>query len=71
MREDMYSREENGEKDFWRSEAEEEEERLEVMKILFVVVALLAILSIYGDVLGIHDKIVTTYKYLWLAIFPH
>lgn len=65
MEEDMYPGEET-----WKTESRREEKRLEILMLLLATTVILAILVIYGDVLGIYDKIAETYKDIWEIIFP-
>ncbi len=65
MEEDMYPGEET-----WKTESRREEKRLEILMLLLATTVILAILVIYGDVLGIVDKVIETYGDIWEILFP-
>lgn len=48
----------------------QEARRIEILFLLLGFAAVLAILGIYGDALGIYDKIFNFYGDIWEIIFP-
>ncbi|MFA6077674.1 MAG: hypothetical protein WC724_01500 [Candidatus Paceibacterota bacterium] len=42
----------------------------EITLVIVAIIVVIAIACIYGDLLGINEKIATTYRDIWEIIFP-
>lgn len=53
-----------------KDDVRKEVRSIEILFLLLSLAAVVAILCIYGDVLGIVDKVIETYGDIWEILFP-